>query len=65
MINYAKEQSGIFCPGQTFTIGSESQGLLPNDLDHLHLTGTYDLISQMIEFRNFITSISCLENDSN
>lgn len=65
MINYANQQSGIFCRGQTFTIGIESQGLLPDDLDHLYLTGTYDLISQIIEFKHFITSISCLEIDSN
>ena len=65
MKNNAKQQSGILCPGQTFTIGSESHALLPNVLDHLHSTGTTDLITPLIKFKHFKTSINIMENDSN
>ena len=65
MKNYAKQQSVIFCPEQIFTIGSESHALRPNDMDHLHLTGTSSLLPRIIEFKYFTTSINSLENDSN
>ena len=63
MINYAKQQSGIFCPGQTFTIGSESHGLLSSDSDHLLLTGTSSLIPKIIELKYLATSMNTLENE--
>lgn len=63
MKNNAKQQSGILCHGQTFTIGSESHALLPNVLDHLHITGTADLITPLIEFKHFKTSINVRENN--
>ena len=65
MKNNAKQQSDILCPGQTFTICSESHAPLPNVLDHLHITGTADLITPLIEFKHFKTSINVRENNSN
>ena len=67
MKNYAKHLSGIFCSGQTFTIGSESHelGLLPTALNHLDLTGTSGLLIPIIEFKYFNISKNSLENDSN
>ncbi len=59
----AKQEWGIFCSGQTFTIGSESHGLLPNDLDHSDITETPDLKPQIAEFEYFKTSIISLENE--
>lgn len=65
MKNNATQQSGIFFPGQTFIIGSESYAPLPNDLGHLDVTETADLITQILEFKYFKASINSLENDSN
>lgn len=65
MKNYTEQQSGIFCPGQTFPIGSESDAVLSIDLYQLHITGTADLISHIIEFKYFKKSTQSLENDSN
>lgn len=59
----AKQEWGIFCSGQTFTIGSESHGLLPNDLDNSDITETPDLKPQIAEFEYFKTSIISLENE--
>lgn len=63
MKNYAKQQWSIFCSGQTFTIGSESHGLLSNDLDQSDITETPDLIPQITEFEYFKTLITSLENE--
>jgi hypothetical protein len=67
MKNYAKDLSGIFCSGQTFTIGSESHELrlLPTPLNHLGIAGTSGLLTPIIEFKYFNTSKNSLENDSN
>jgi hypothetical protein len=67
MKNYAKQQSGIFCSGQTFTIGSESHGLglLPTALNHLDLIEISGLLTPIIEFEYFKISNYRLENDSN
>lgn len=65
MKNYATQQSGIFCPRQTFIIGCESNASLPHDLDYLHITESADLIKQIVEFKYFKTSINSLEYDSN
>ena len=67
MKNYVKQLSGIFCSGQTFTIGSKSHGLglLPTALNHLNFTGASGLLTPIIEFEYFKTSNDRLENDSN
>jgi hypothetical protein len=67
MKNYTKQLSGIFCSGQTFTIGSECHGLglLPIALNHLNLIGTSGLLTPIIEFEYFKTTNYRLENDSN
>lgn len=67
MKNYAKQLSGIFCSGQTFTIGSKGHGLglLPTALNHLNLTGASGLLTLIIEFDYFKTLNDRWENDSN
>lgn len=67
MKNYAKQLSGIFCSGQTFTIGSKGHGLglLPTALNHLNLTGASGLLTLIIEFDYFKTLNDMWENDSN
>ena len=67
MKNYAKQLSGIFCSGQTFTICSKGHGLglLPTALNHLNLTGASGLLTLIIEFDYFKTLNDRWENDSN
>jgi hypothetical protein len=66
MKNYAKQLSGNFCSGQTFTIGSKSHGLglLPTALNHLNLIGASGLLTPIIEFEYFKTSNNRLEKNS-
>lgn len=63
MQNYPKQHSDVFCPGQSFILGSESHVQLNTGLYRFKDSVSPNLISKIRGFEYFRTSIQSLENE--
>jgi hypothetical protein len=63
MKNYAKQQTDVFCTGQTLILCSDGQDLLYNESDHSELIGARNLVPKTREFEYVEITIQRLENE--
>ncbi len=63
MKNYAKQQTGVFCTGQTLILCGDSHDLLHNKSDHSELIGAPNLVPKTREYEYVEITIQRLENE--
>ena len=63
MKNYAKQQTDVFCTGQTLILCSDGHDLLYIESDHSELIGGCDLVPKTREFEHVEITIQRLENE--
>jgi hypothetical protein len=63
MKNYAKQQTDVFCTGQTLILCSDGHDLLYNESDHSELIGARNLVPKTRGFEYVEITIQRLENE--